>query len=148
MESYLNLMFPKQSKQRMSQKQRTAPTILLLEPDDTVRPILKDNLGNWGYNVIVALDEADALQRTRGGCEPFDLILINQFGQSIDNIIDIGRHIRQSAELDSRAPIIIMAEQYGVELEGQNIQVGESEYVTYLEDGQQLRNLLNQLCPV
>lgn len=96
----------------------------------------------------MALDEADALQRIRGGRERFGLILLNQNGRSIDEMIAIGWQIRQSTELDSRAPTIVMAERYGVELEGQNIQVGENEYVTYLEDGQQLKNLLAQLCPV
>lgn len=132
----------------MSQKSPTLKTILLVEPDDTVRPILTDNLRRWGYNVIVTLDAADAIQRTQGKGESFDLLLMNQFGQSINQFIDIGRNIRQQAELSSRIPIVIMAERYGVELEGQDIQVGETEYVTYLEDGQQLRNLLYKLCPV
>lgn len=132
----------------MSQKLPTLTTILLVEPDDTVRPILRNNLRRWGYNVIVALDAADAIQRTQGRGEAFDLLLMNQFGQSIDKFIEIGQYICQQAELSSRIPIVIMAERYGVELEGQDIQVGEREYVTYLEDGQQLRNLLNKLCPV
>ena len=41
-----------------------------------------------------------------------------------------------------------MAERYGVELEGKDVQVGKSEYVTYLEDEQQLINLLRRLCSV
>jgi CheY-like chemotaxis protein len=137
-----------QENNMMNQRQLSLPTILLVEPDDDVRPFLKHNLHNWGYNLIVTLDDADALQRSRGGHEPFDLILLNQFGQSIDQLIDIGRCIRQHARSSSYIPIVIMAEQYGVGLEGQDIQIGESEFVTYLEDGQQLRNLLHHLCPV
>lgn len=132
----------------MNQPPMRSPRIFVLEPDNDVRPLLKHNLENWGYQVIMALDEADALQRAKGGGERFGLILLNQNGRSIDEIIAIGRQIRQSTELDSGAPMIVMAERYGVELEGQNIQVGENEYVTYLEDGQQLKNLLAQLCPV
>lgn len=132
----------------MNQPPMISPCIFVVEPDNEVRPLLKHNLQNWGYQVIMALDKADALQRAKGGCERFGLILLNQDGRSIDETIAIGWQIRQSTELDSRAPIIIMAERYGVELEGQNIQVGENEYVTYLEDGQQLKNLLAQLCPV
>ncbi|MEP0910668.1 hypothetical protein NDI45_07025 [Leptolyngbya sp. GB1-A1] len=132
----------------MSQKQSILPTILLVEPDDSVRPILVENLRNWGYNVIVTLDVADAIQWVRGKGKLFDLLLMNQFGRSIEEFIDIGRNIRQEADVSSTTPIVIMAEQYGVELEGQNVQMGESEYVTYLEDGQQLRQLLYQLCPV
>jgi CheY-like chemotaxis protein len=131
----------------MSQTPLTA-TILLVEPDDTVRPILKDNLRRWGYRVILALDEADALHRIRTGSEPFDLILINQFEQSLDQAITMGQRLRQGSDLFSSVPIVIMAERYGVELEGQDQQVGDKEYVTYLEDGQQLRNLLCRLCPL
>lgn len=143
-------------------------TILLVEPDDTVRPILTDNLRRWGYTVIVTLNGADALQRIQEGEESFNLILLNQFDQTISQLIDLGQQIRQEMLQEMRSevhpevrqetdlqenqehpiPIVIMAEQYGVELEGQNIQVGDSEYVTYLEDGQQLKNLLYQLCPI
>jgi CheY-like chemotaxis protein len=131
----------------MSQTPLTT-TILLVEPDDTVRPILKDNLCRWGYRVILALDEADALHRIGNGGEPFDLILINQFEQSLDQTIEMGQRLRQGSDLFSSVPIVIMAERYGVELEGQDQQVGDQEYVTYLEDGQQLRNLLCRLCPL
>jgi hypothetical protein len=41
-----------------------------------------------------------------------------------------------------------MAERYGEDMEGKDVKVGESEYVTYLEDGEQLMNLLQHLCPV
>ncbi len=109
---------------------------------------LKDNLQNWGYQAIIALDETDAIQRTQGGREHFDLILLNQTGQSIDELIALGQQIRKSTALDNRTPIIIMAEQYGEDLEGQDIQVGDNEYVSYLEDGQQLKVIVQRLCPV
>jgi hypothetical protein len=41
-----------------------------------------------------------------------------------------------------------MAEQYGADMEGKDVQVDETEYVTFLEDGEQLMNLLHRLCPV
>ena len=96
----------------------------------------------------MTVDEADALQRICSGSEPFDLILINQFNQSLDQALEMGQRLRQSSDLFSSVPIVIMTERYGVELEGQDQQVGDQEYVTYLEDGQQLRNLLEKLCPV
>ncbi|MBD2256866.1 response regulator transcription factor [Pseudanabaena sp. FACHB-2040] len=131
----------------MSQKQFVSPTILLVEPDSEVRPLLLHNLQSWGYRVVVALDEADAVQRTRDGREPFDLILLNQVGQSVDKFAGFGRYICQRAKLPSSTPVVVMAEQYGADLEGKTIQVGRHEYVTYLEDGQQLMDLLYQLCP-
>ncbi|MDX2214959.1 MAG: hypothetical protein SFY66_16850 [Oculatellaceae cyanobacterium bins.114] len=124
------------------------PRIFVLESDEDVRPVLKYNLQAWGYQVIIAVDQADAIQRTQGGREQFDLILINHVGQTIDELMGIGRQIRQNANLDSRVPILIMAERYGRELEGKDFQVGDNEYVTYLEDGQQLRRLLQRLCPI
>jgi hypothetical protein len=60
----------------------------------------------------------------------------------------MGRRICQGSELSSSTPIVVMAEHYGEDMEGKDVKVGESEYVTYLEDGEQLMNLLHRLCPV
>lgn len=125
-----------------------APCIFVLESDDNVRPALKHNLQHWGYQVIMAIDEEDALQRIQEGQTHFDLILLNQNNQSIDEMMAIGQQIRQSTERDSLTPIVIMAERYGADLEGQDIQVGDNAYVTYLEDGKQLKSTLRQLCPI
>lgn len=124
------------------------PTVLLIEPDDTVRSLLIDNLRRWGYSPVVALDEADAIRRTKHRNETVDLLLVNQFRQSIEHAIALGQNVRQQAGLPSTVPIVVMAERYGAELEGQDVQIGDYEYVTYLEDGQQLKQLLYLLCPV
>ena len=126
----------------------TLTTLLLVEPDDDVRPVISQNLRRWGYQVVVALDAADALQRTQCGCGTFDLILLNQVRQPLDHLITLGRQLRQQAQLPPSVPIVVLAEAYGVALEGQNVPVGDSEYVAYLEDGQQLKTLLHKLCPV
>jgi DNA-binding response OmpR family regulator len=126
----------------------TPPTILLVEEDDEVRPLLSQNLRDQGYHVIVALDEADASERTKGGGLCPDLILLNQVGRSIQEYTVMGQRICKSAGIASHTPIIVMAEQYGADMEGKDVQVDETEYVTYLEDGQQLMNLLHRLCPV
>jgi DNA-binding response OmpR family regulator len=132
----------------MSEKQNIAPTILVVEPDDDVRPLLRNNLHRQGYRAIMTLDEEDAIARARGDSDRPDLILINQYRQPLDKAIHIGRRIRQDAGLPSDTPIVIMAERYGEDMEGKDIKVGESDYVTYLEDGEQLINLLQRLCPV
>jgi DNA-binding response OmpR family regulator len=132
----------------MSEKQNTAPTILVVEPDDDVRPLLKNNLQRQGYRAIVTLDEEDAIARARGDHERPDLILINQYRLPLDKVHNIARRIRQVAGLPSGTPIVVMAERYGEDMEGKDVKVGESEYVTYLEDGEQLINLLQRLCPV
>ncbi len=132
----------------MSQKTDAPPTILMIELDDDTRPLLKQNLRNWGYCVIEALQEEDAIAMARGVRDLPKLILLNQVKLSIDEFNNMGRRIRQGAELSRSTPIVVMAERYGEDMEGKNVKVGESEYVTYLEDGEQLMNLLHRLCPV
>jgi DNA-binding response OmpR family regulator len=126
----------------------TPPTILLVEEDDEVRPLLSQNLRNQGYHVVVALNEADAIERRKGGSFCPDLILLNQVGRSIQEYVVMGQRICESAGIGNQTPIIVMAEQYGADMEGKDVQVDDTEYVTYLEDGEQLMNLLHRLCPV
>ena len=130
----------------MSEKLNIAPIILVVEPDDDVRPLLRNNLHRQGYRVIMTLDAEDAIARARGDSDQPDLILINQYQLPLDEVIDMGRRIRQHAGLPSITPIVIMAERYGEDMEGKDVKVGESDYVTYLEDGEQLMNLLQHLC--
>jgi DNA-binding response OmpR family regulator len=131
----------------MSQTKDALPTILMIELDDDTRPILKQNLYNWGYRVLVALEEEDAIALALGWRDRPKLILLNQVKLTIDEFINMGRRIRQGSELPSSTPIVVMAERYGEDMEGKDVKVGESEYVTYLEDGEQLMNLLHRLCP-
>ena len=132
----------------MNDKKDTPPTILMFELDDDTRLLLKQNLYNWGYRVLVALEEEDAIAMARGGRDRPDLILLNQVKLPIDEFVNMGRRIREGAELLSSTPIVVMAERYGEDMEGKDIKVGENEYVTYLEDGEQLINLLYGLCPI
>lgn len=132
----------------LDQQPLKVPCIFVLEPDDNVRPALKHNLQLWGYQVIMAINEEDAMQRIQAGQKSFDLILLNQTDRSLDELMAIGQQIRQTIGLDNQIPVLMMAEHYGADLEGQNIQVGDNEYVTYLEDGEQLKSILRQLCPI
>jgi hypothetical protein len=60
----------------------------------------------------------------------------------------MGQRICESAGIGDHTPIIVMAEDYGADMEGKDVQVNDTKYVTYLEDGQQLMNLLHHLCPI
>jgi CheY-like chemotaxis protein len=126
----------------------TPPTILVVEEDDEVRPVLSQNLRHQGYHVVVALNEADAIERTKGAGLCPGLILLNQFGRSIQDYAVMGKRIRESAGIGDRTPIVVMAEDYGADMEGKDVQMDGTGYVTYLEDGQQLMNLLQRLCPI
>lgn len=122
-----------------------AATILLVEEDDDTRPVLKRNLIREGYHVIVALDVEDALERTRDGAARANLLLVNVVDVPVDDALESARLIHMSAGYDGETPIVVIAEKYGPELEGLDVTVGDNEYVTYMEDAEQLHNLLARL---
>lgn len=121
------------------------PTIFLLEEDDETRPILKRNLQSYGYRVIIALDEEDALQRVEGGHVPADLVLINLVNRPVEELLNIGRRVGQHARLDGHTPLVVMAEKYGTDVEGTDVNVAGNDWITYLEEPDQLKNLLARL---
>jgi CheY-like chemotaxis protein len=131
----------------MSTQSEQPLTIFLVEEDDDTRPILKRNLREQGYHVIVALDEEDALERVEGGRTDYRLLLVNVVGVRPEEALESARRIQRRAEKDSEAPIVVIAEKYGKEMEGKDVAVGENEYVTYPEDGDQLHQLLARLLP-
>jgi DNA-binding response OmpR family regulator len=119
------------------------PTIFLVEEDDETRPFLKHNLQAAGYRVLLALDEEDARDRAAGGRLDADLMLVNLVGVQPDEALQAGRRIRQDAELE--VPLVVMAEKYGADLEGKDVNAGGNDWITYLEDHEQLQNLLTRL---
>lgn len=121
------------------------PTIFLLEEDDETRRPLVSNLRRDGYRVIIALNEGDALQRVEGGHVAADLILVNLVGKSVDEALNVGRSIRERARYDGHTPLVVMPEKYGADLEGTDVNVGGNDWLTYLEDHEQLKNLLARL---
>ncbi|MDQ3321251.1 MAG: hypothetical protein M3525_02145 [Acidobacteriota bacterium] len=119
------------------------PTIFLIEEDNDARPLFRERLKNFGYKVTLALDEEDALDRVSGGCFRADLVLANLLRKSPEDILRIVRNICRAGELD--VPLVVIAANYGEDLEGKDVQVSEKEYITYLEDGEQLFSLLSRL---
>jgi CheY-like chemotaxis protein len=122
-------------------------TILLVEEDDETRPVLRANLQTDGYRLLLALDEEDALDRVDGGGggAQADLVLINLVGVAPEAALAAGRRIRAHAKYDGRTPLVVMAEKYGKDLEGTDVNVSGNDWITYLEDHDQLRNLLARL---
>lgn len=129
----------------MSKGDGRQATIFLVEEDDETRPLLKENLQRDGYRVIVALDEEDALERVGGGRVRADLVLMNLVGKTTAEVLTIGRGIRAHAEFDEATPLVVMAEKYGADVEGTDVNVGDNDWLTYLEDPYQLRDLLARL---
>jgi DNA-binding response OmpR family regulator len=129
----------------MSREEGSQAVIFLVEEDDDTRQILKHNLKTYGYRVVLAVDEEDAMERAGNGLSRADLLLLNLVGRTPDEVLQVGRRIREHAKYDGHTPLVVIAEKYGVEVEGTNVNVAGNDWVTYLEDPGQLRNLLNRL---
>jgi CheY-like chemotaxis protein len=128
----------------MNDKSEQQLTVFVVEADDDTRPVLKSNLQRYGYRVIIALDEDDALDRVTGGLEA-DLILVDVVRMPLENALDIGRRIRTHAKQNGHTPLVVMAEKYGADVEGTDVNIGGNDWITYLEEPGQLKNLLATL---
>ena len=138
-------IFPTEGGKGMNGGQGAQATIFLIEEDDETRPLLKRNLQSYGYRVIVALDEEDALERVDGGHLQADLVLINLVGKAPEEVLLVGRRIFKQAKYDGHIPLVVMAEKYGVDLEGTDVNVSGNDWITYPEDAEQVQNLLARL---
>jgi CheY-like chemotaxis protein len=118
---------------------------LLIDEDDEARPLLKENLKRYGYRVMLALDEEDALERVGGRLTQADLLLIDLIDKPAQEVLGVGRRIRRHAKYDGRTPLVVLAESYGADVEGTDVNVGDNDWITYLEDHNQLKNLLGRL---
>jgi DNA-binding response OmpR family regulator len=120
-------------------------TILLIEEDDDARPVIRHNLRRAGYEVLVAVDEQAALDWLGAGGARADLILVNLVGKTTDEAFAAGRRVRRQTTRDGSTPVVVIAEKYGDGLEGTDVQAGEGEWVTYMQDAEQLHELLARL---
>lgn len=120
-------------------------TIFLVEEDDETRRLLRANLQADGYRVLLALDEEDALDRVGGGGTHADIVLINLVGRALEAALDLGRRIRAHAKYDGHTPLVVMAERYGADVAGTDVNMGGNDWITYPEDPHQLRKLLARL---
>ena len=130
----------------MNSGQRSPPTIFLIEEDDETRRPLVRNLQAQGYRVIVAVDEEDALARVGGGGAPADLALVNPVGRTAEEVLGVGRRVREHAEYDGHTPLVVMPEKYDRKLEDTEVNVAGNDWVFYLgEEPDRLRHLLARL---
>ena len=123
-------------------------TIFFIEPDDDTRRLLKRGLRASGYKVLVAEDLEEALEGAEYGLARADLILLGPLGKSTEESLDIGRRIRGHAKHNGDTPLVVMAEKYGKDVEGTDVNAGGNDWVFYLgEDSDQLRNMLARVSP-
>jgi CheY-like chemotaxis protein len=123
-------------------------TIFLIEEDDETRTLLARNLRSYGYRVVAALGAEDALDRVGGGATQADLILVDLVGKSAEEELRLGRRVREHAKYDGHAPLVVMPEKYGKDVEGTEVNVEGNDWVFYLgEEPGQLRTFLARLLP-
>jgi DNA-binding response OmpR family regulator len=96
----------------MNSEQEKQPSIFLIEEDDETRKPLVDNLRRSGYRVIVAIDEEDALDRVGDGHIRADLVLVNLVRKPVDELLKVGRKVREHAKYDGNTPLVVMPEKY------------------------------------
>ena len=132
----------------MDSEQGKKPTIFLIEEDDETRRPLVQNLRREGYRVIVSIDEEDALERVSGGHVYADLVLVNLVGKPLDELLRVGRGVREHAKYDGHTPLVVMPEKYSKDVEGTEVNISGNDWVFYLgEEPDQLNNLLGRLLP-
>jgi CheY-like chemotaxis protein len=128
----------------MDEEQKRQRTIFLIEEDDETRRPLVSNLRGYGYRVLVAVDVEDALERV--GSVEANLLLVNLVGKTADEVLKVGRLIRQHSKYNGRTSLVVMPEKYDKALEDTEVNVGGSEWVFYLgEEPDRLRDLLARL---
>jgi len=126
--------------------ENTRPIILLIAEDADLHSTLKRNLRRDGYSVLLALDMEDALEWMSGGYVHADLVLVDFVGKSTEESLSAGRVARQHAASNGPTPLVVMAEKYGKDVEGTDVNVEGNDWVHYLgEEPRQLENLLARL---
>jgi DNA-binding response OmpR family regulator len=130
----------------MNDGRKKQPTIFLIEEDEETRRPLVSNLRGYGYRVVVAVDEEDALERVGGGGVDAELVLVNLVGKTTEEVLAVGRRVRGHAKYDGHTPLVVMPEKYDKELEDTEVNVEGNDWVFYLgEEPDRLRELLARL---
>ena len=120
-------------------------TIFLLEEDDDAQRALKGNLRKLGFRVLVAVDMEDAFDWMSTGYIHADLVLVDLVRKSPQEALEVGRKLRTHAKYNGHTPLVVMAEKFAAELEGTDDNVSGNDWITYLEDGDQLERLVVRL---
>lgn len=118
-------------------------TILLVEEDDDTRLLFRELLKNKGYKVILTINEAEALEKVANGIGKVDLVLVDLVMKPTKEMLKAGERIMEKGRLN--VPLIAIAEEYKDELQGTSVQVEDNEYVVYLENGEELFDLVSRL---
>jgi DNA-binding response OmpR family regulator len=130
----------------MNDGRKKQPTIFLIEEDEETRRPLVSNLRGYGYRVVVAVDEEDALERIGGGGVDANIFLVNLVGKTTEKVLAVGRRVRRHSKYNGRTSLVVMPEKYDKALEDTEVNVEGNDWVFYLgEEPGRLRELLARL---
>ena len=126
---------------------KPTPTIFFVEEDNGVRALLTKALRQDGYRLLVASSLEDAKEWVSFDHNiQADLLLLNLIRKSPEEAIKIGRELRKHAKYDGRTPLVVMAENAVSELDGQDVNVHENDWICYYDDdSHQLHKLVARL---
>lgn len=131
----------------MNKQNDNRKVILLLEEDYQTGLLLIEFLRKQNYRVIIVPDEQGAIDWLETTIIEPCLFLINQVGLPISQYCDNFERIIGQTKLSYDIPLVIMIENYEDEtLQGTQRQIGENQYVIYLESPEQLNQLIHHLC--
>ncbi|HKS29600.1 MAG TPA: response regulator [Pyrinomonadaceae bacterium] len=118
-------------------------TLLIVEDEPSTREGFAELLERDGYRVITAADEREAVQSAR--LETPDLILV-ELGVTVPELLSVGERVRAEVEADSEIPIVAYAGGPSeIVDEGEEVPMGDNQYVTLPEDFSQLADLIERL---
>lgn len=127
----------------------TRPAILFIGEDGDTHQPLKHNLRQHGYRVLLACCIEDATDWMGGGYVHADLVLLDLVRKTTEATLAEGRQLRQHAKYDGMTPLVIMAEKYGKDVEGTEVNIKDNDWIFYLGDEpDQLKNFLRRLAPL
>lgn len=126
----------------------TRLTIFLVEEDNDARPHLTKSLRKLGYRLLVAANLEDAREWVSADAHIHaDLVLVDLVGRTPEEAVIIGRELCDHARYNGHTPLVVIPEDIPEELEGTDVNVSGNDWISYLEDADQLRRLMKRLIP-
>jgi hypothetical protein len=58
--------------------------------------------------------------------------LVNLVGEAADEVLSVGRRVRDHAQYDGHAPLVVIPEIYGKDVEGTDVNVKGNDWIHYL----------------
>lgn len=119
--------------------------IMLFEQDYQTGLLLIEYLRSQNYRVIITPDEQTAINWLETTTVSPDLILINQVNSTILEYVEMFECFTKQTSLPPNTPLIIIVEGYDEALEGRQRQIGDNQYIIYMESPDQLNLLIRQV---